>query len=97
VATVTERMRGDPVRDQEAAMEDRDILDVIHGLVAEEHWLREQREKGVIEADAESGRLHEIALRLDEMWARLRKRRALRAAGLDPDEVDLRGTDVIAS
>jgi len=78
-------------------MEDRDILDVIHGLVAEEHWLREQRQKGVIESDTQSRRLHEITLRLDEMWALLRRRRARRAAGLDPDEVDLRSTDGIAS
>lgn len=78
-------------------MEDREILDVIHGLVAEEHWLREQRDKGVISEDAEVTRLKAIEQSLDEMWAALRRRRAMRAAGLDPDTVDVRTNDGVLS
>lgn len=88
-------------------MEDREILDVIHGLVAEEHRLREQRDKGLITEEAEVLRLRAIHESLDEMWAALRRRRALRAAGVDPDTVrsgsvdpdtiDVRTTDGVLS
>lgn len=78
-------------------MEDREILDVIHGLVAEEHRVRDQQDKGAIAPEAAVSRLREVSTRRDEMWAALRKRRALRAAGIDPDSVDLRGPGVIAS
>ncbi|MFN8079110.1 MAG: DUF2630 family protein [Kineosporiaceae bacterium] len=78
-------------------MEDREILDVIQGLVAEEHWVRGQQEKNAIDPDAAAARLREVSGRLDEMWASLRKRRALRAAGVDPDAIDVRASGVIAS
>jgi hypothetical protein len=90
-------MRGDPVRDEEAAVEDREILDVIQGLVAEEHRVRDQQDRGTIDPDVAASRLSEVSTRRDEMWATLRKRRALRAAGMDPDAVDLRGPGMIAS
>jgi len=41
--------------------------------------------------------LREVESRLDEMWTTLRRRRALRAAGLDPDEIDLTDPDSKAS
>ncbi len=72
-------------------MEDREILDVIQGLVAEEHRVRDQQDRGTIDPDVAASRLSEVSTRRDEMWATLRKRRALRAAGMDPDAVDLRG------
>jgi hypothetical protein len=78
-------------------MEDREILDVIHGLVAEERRLRELRDKGAVSEDAEVSRLGEIEASLDQMWADLRRRRALRAAGLDPDAVDLRAAEAEAT
>ena len=78
-------------------MEDREILDVIQGLVAEEHWVRGQQEKDAIDPDAAAARLREVSARLEKMWATLRKRRALRAAGVDPDAIDLRAAGVIAS
>jgi hypothetical protein len=78
-------------------MEDREILDVIHGLVAEERRLRELRDKGAVTEDAEVSRLGEIEASLDQMWADLRRRRALRAAGLDPDAVDLRAAEAEAT
>ncbi len=55
---------------------DKDILDVIQGLAAEELWIRGQREKGQMEPAAADARLAEVKGRLDEMWASLRRRRA---------------------
>ncbi len=73
-------------------MEDREILDCIRGLVAEEHWLRRQRDSGDLSEDVEIRRLSEVEHNLDQLWDLLRRRRALRAAGLDPQVVDLRST-----
>ena len=70
-------------------MEDRAILDCIHGFVAEEHRLRELRERGELSAEVEVARLEEVENGLDHMWELLRRRRALRAAGLDPDTADV--------
>jgi hypothetical protein len=71
-------------------MDDRVILDVIHGIVAEEHHLRERREAGDLSEGAEVTRLDELERSLDQMWDLLRRRRALRAAGLDPDTAEER-------
>lgn len=71
-------------------MEDREILDCIRGLVAEEHWLRDQRDRGLLSEDLEIRRLRSIEENLDQLWDALRRRRALRAAGLDPDVVEQR-------
>jgi hypothetical protein len=69
-------------------VEEREILDRIHGLVAESHQLRELREHGDVSEDAELARLEELEQGIESMWALLRRRRALRAAGLDPDSPD---------
>jgi hypothetical protein len=66
-------------------MEDREILDCIRGLVAEEHWLRQQRDQGELSEDVEVRRLAEVERSLDQLWGLLRRRRAMRAAGLNPD------------
>ncbi len=71
-------------------MEDREILECIRGLVAEEHWLREQRDRGLLSEDVEVRRLDELEENLDQLWDTLRRRRARRAAGLDPDAVEQR-------
>lgn len=71
-------------------MEDREILDCIRGLVAEEHWLRQQRDQGSLSEDVEVRRLSEVERSLDQLWDLLRRRRALRAAGLNPDTADER-------
>ena len=71
-------------------MEDREILDCIRGLVAEEHWLRQQRDEGELAEDVEVRRLSEVERSLDQLWGLLRRRRAMRAAGLDPDIADER-------
>lgn len=69
-------------------MEDREILDCIHALVAQERRLRDLRDHGDVSEDSEQDRLAEIEEKLDQMWELLRRRRAIRAAGLDPDAVD---------
>jgi hypothetical protein len=71
-------------------MDDRAILDCIRSLVAEEHWLRQQRDRGTMSAEVEVRRLSEVERSLDQLWDLLRRRRAMRAAGLDPDLADER-------
>ncbi len=71
-------------------MEDREILECIRGLVAEEHWLRDQRDRGLLSEDVEVRRLDQLEENLDQLWDTLRRRRAMRAAGLDPDAVEQR-------
>ena len=69
-------------------MEDREILDCIRGLVAQEHHLREARDRGELSEDVETSRLAELEDSLDQMWDLLRRRRAMRTAGLDPDSAE---------
>ena len=71
-------------------MEDREILDCIHALVAQERRLRDLRDHGEVSEGFEHHRLTEIEENLDQMWDLLRRRRAMRAAGLSPDTIDVR-------
>jgi hypothetical protein len=71
-------------------MEDREILDCIHALVVQERRLRDLRDHGQVSEGFEHERLIEIEENLDQMWDLLRRRRATRAAGLDPDDIDVR-------
>jgi Protein of unknown function (DUF2630) len=71
-------------------MEDREVLDCIHNLVADERRLRDLRDRGEVSETFETSRLREIEEALDQMWDLLRRRRAMRGAGLDPDTLDLR-------
>jgi hypothetical protein len=73
-------------------MEDREILDCIHALVAQERRLRDLRDRGEMSEGVEHQRLTEVGENLDQMWDLLRRRRALRAAGLNPDMIDIRPT-----
>jgi Protein of unknown function (DUF2630) len=77
-------------------MSDESIATRIDRLVAEEHELR-SREAGdsgeALEADAE--RLRAIEVELDVCWDLLRRRRALRDAGADPDQVGARSPDTV--
>jgi hypothetical protein len=71
-------------------MEDREILDCIHSLVAQERRLRDLRDHGGVSEIFEHERLAEIEKNLDQMWDLLRRRRAMRAAGLNPDAAEAR-------
>jgi len=75
-------------------MEDRDVLGDIEELASEEHRLREAEGRGELD---ESGReqLSAIEVRLDQCWDFLRQRRALRRAGLDPEDADVRDAETV--
>ncbi len=70
-------------------MDDHEVLDRIAALVAKEHKLEEQHVgQGLPPEDAHELRRLEVAL--DQCWDLLRQRRARRAAGLDPDDAEVR-------
>ncbi len=66
-------------------MDDTTVLSRINGLVDEEHKLREQLRKGEISTDEEHARLKKLEESLDQCWDLLRRRRAARSLGHDPD------------
>ncbi|CUU53709.1 hypothetical protein CcI49_27070 [Frankia sp. CcI49] len=67
-------------------MDDTKIFERIDTLVAEEHSLRLRRSQGDIDSDAERDRLVELEQTLDQCWDLLRRRRAARSVGADPDD-----------
>ena len=75
-------------------MDDPQIHGSIEALVAEEHelWRRESDGEAT---DADRRRLDELKVSLDQCWDLLRQRRALRSAGLDPEQAELRRTQVV--
>jgi hypothetical protein len=66
-------------------MDDNTVLGRIHGLVDEEHKLRQQLGRGEISSNEESARLKELEVALDQCWDLLRRRRAARDVGNNPD------------
>lgn len=77
-------------------MDDPQIHGTIEQLVAEEHelWGRESTGNA---SDADRQRLQQLKVSLDQCWDPLRQRRALRAAGRDPDAADVRRPEVVES
>jgi hypothetical protein len=74
---------------------DRDILNQVHQLVAEEAELRSKLQQHEISADEEHGRLRSLEVQLDQCWDLLRQRRALRETGQDPDQAGVRPGDQV--
>ncbi|MEU8821043.1 DUF2630 family protein [Actinoplanes sp. NPDC048796] len=66
-------------------MDDKTVLGRINGLVDEEHKLRQQLAKGEISSSEEHSRLKELEEALDQCWDLLRRRRAAREFGNDPN------------
>ena len=66
-------------------MDDKNVLGRIDGLVDEEHKLRQQLARGEITSAEEHARLKELEEALDQAWDLLRRRRAAREVGNDPD------------
>lgn len=66
-------------------MDEKQIFERIDGLVAEEHELRTKRLQGDIDPQTETQRLRSLEETLDQCWDLLRRRRALRDAGENPD------------
>ena len=75
-------------------MEDARVHGSIERLVAEEHELWEREAAGVA-TDDDRRRLESIKVSLDQSWDFLRQRRALREAGRDPDDADVRAPGVV--
>ena len=76
-------------------MEDAHILNRVQELVNEEHGLRERTQAGTITLDEEQQRLHQLEESLDQCWDLLRRRRAQREAGQDPESLDVRNTGTV--
>jgi len=74
-------------------MNDEELLQRIHELVAEEHAL----ESGAAHALTDEQRRRQSALEmsLDQCWDLLRQRRARRQYGQDPDEAAVRSGEVV--
>jgi len=75
-------------------MDDREIVDQINRLVAEEHKLEEAHVgEGLTNADQE--RLRAVEIQLDQCWDLLRQRRARREFGQNPDEAAVRDQETV--
>jgi hypothetical protein len=68
-------------------MRDELLIERISTLVDEEHRLRGRFQAGEISSDEEHARLRELEESLDQCWDLLRRRRAARDQGVDPDAV----------
>jgi Protein of unknown function (DUF2630) len=68
-------------------MDEQTILGRIDELVAEEHRLRTAVQSGELTSDDERSRLRAVEEALDQTWDLLRRRRAARANGIDPDSL----------
>jgi hypothetical protein len=70
-------------------VDDRTVLERINELAKEEHRLFELEAKDSA-SEEERGRLKLVSVTLDQCWDLLRQRRARRAAGLNPDDAQVR-------
>lgn len=74
---------------------DRDILEQVNQLVAEEHELRGKLQRHEVDETEEHRRLKSLEIQLDQCWDLLRQRRALRETGQDPDQASARPGDQV--
>jgi hypothetical protein len=75
-------------------VDDEDVIDRINELAHEEHSLFEKESRGGISSE-EKQRLKWLEVRLDQCWDLLHQRRALRAAGRDPNEAKARDEQTV--
>ena len=80
--------------DSKTPATDQPVLGHIQQLVDEEHRLFEKGERGTVE-EPDRHRLAQVQVELDQCWDLLRQRRALRAAGQDPDLAQVRSAQVV--
>ncbi|WP_080887667.1 DUF2630 family protein [Nitrospira japonica] len=73
---------------------DQPVLAHIQDLVQEEHRLFEKGEHGTV-AEKDRHRLTQVQVELDQCWDLLRQRRALRDAGQDPNQAQVRPARVV--
>lgn len=79
-------------------MDDQSILSRIEALVSEEHALQADESEESVSEDsllADRERLGAVSRELDQCWDLLRRRRALREAGADPDAAQARDVDTV--
>ncbi|HEY1522376.1 MAG TPA: DUF2630 family protein [Solirubrobacteraceae bacterium] len=79
-------------------MSDKSIAARIEGLVDEEHKLRAREEDDSASSEAlevDQQRLREVEVELDRCWDLLRQRRALRDAGTDPEQAQVRDAETV--
>ena len=69
---------------------DRGIHERISDLIEQERRLRDDLAAGRISLDEEHTRLQDVEVQLDQCWDLLRQREALRNAGRDPENADVR-------
>jgi hypothetical protein len=70
---------------------DGPVLRRIEELVSQEHRLHGQESL----SDEDLARLRDVRMELDRSWDLLRQRRALRGAGRDPDNAQLRPPETV--
>lgn len=75
-------------------MDDQQIQDQIDGLEREREQLRAAEGEGTADAAAPR-RVEAIGVELDRLWDLVRRRRALRAAGGDPDSLRERDAETV--
>lgn len=76
-------------------MDDKEILHRISTLVDEEHALRGKVQRGEVDSESERKRLSDLEVALDQCWDLLRRRRADRANGADPDSEQARSASEV--
>jgi hypothetical protein len=75
-------------------VDDADVIKNIDALVDREHELRAQHEGEGLSAD-ERAELDKLEVQLDQCWDLLRRRRASRNLGEDPDQTPVRDADTV--
>jgi hypothetical protein len=75
-------------------MDDSTILQKVSDLTEEEKRLEESHELEALSKE-QVARLHAIEVELDQCWDLLRRRRARRVAGLNPDGEGVRSESVV--
>ena len=79
-------------------MSDESIAGRIERLVSEEHELRTREQANRVDDDglaSDRARLAEVGVELDRCWDLLRQRRALRSAGADPEDAEVRDSNTV--
>jgi hypothetical protein len=79
-------------------MSDESIAARIERLVGEEHELRNREQADAADDDAletDRERLQSVEVELDRCWDLLRQRRALRDAGADPEQAEVRDAGTV--
>jgi hypothetical protein len=76
-------------------MDDKAVLSRISDLVEEEHRLRRRRQAGELSTEEEQARLRDVEEALDQCWDLLRRRRAAREQGSDPDAEQVRDPSTV--